>query len=322
MRFLVYGAGAIGGVIGGRLFEAGHDVTLVARGDHLAALRDRGLELVSPAGGSVLPVPVVGHPSEAKLVDGDVVVLAMKGQHTADAVAALVAHAPPGIAVVCAQNGVENERVVLRSFADVYAMSVVCPATHLEPGRVVAHSAPISGLLDLGRYPDGLDDVAVAVAGALSSATFVSEPRADIMRWKYRKLTMNLANVAIAMCGADSPELPDLVRLLRAEGEAVFTAARIDLVTVDDDRGRRGDLLLQPPIPGVERNPGSTWQSLARGVGSIETDYLTGEVVLLGRLHGVPTPASTLMQELATEAAAARRPPGHLPAAEILARLT
>jgi len=320
IRFLVYGAGAIGGTIGGRLFEAGHDVTLVARGDHLTALRDRGLDLVSAGGRSLLPVPVVGHPSEAKLADGDVVVLAMKSQDTADAVAALVAHAPPGIAVVCAQNGVENERVVLRSFAHVYAMNVMCPATHLEPGRVVVHSSPVSGLLDLGRYPEGVDDVAVDVAAALSSATFASEPRADIMRWKYRKLIMNLANVALAVCG-ESPERRDLVRLLRAEGEAVFAAAGVDVISVDDDRRRRGDLLQQPPIPGVEGNGGSTWQSLARGAGSIETDYLTGEVVLLGRLHGVPTPASALMQHLAAEAVAARRPPGHLPAAEVLTRL-
>ena len=47
--------------------------------------------------------------------------------------------APDGIAVVCAQNGVENERMALRSFPDVYAMTVMCPATHLEPGVVVAY---------------------------------------------------------------------------------------------------------------------------------------------------------------------------------------
>ena len=82
MRFVIYGAGGIGGAIGGRLHQAGHDVVLVARGDHLAALRERGLTLRSPAETVVLPVPAVARPAEAELGPGDVVVLAMKSQHT------------------------------------------------------------------------------------------------------------------------------------------------------------------------------------------------------------------------------------------------
>ena len=321
MRFLVYGAGAIGGVIGGRLFEAGHDVTLVARGDHLAALQSRGLDLVSPAGRVRLAVPAVGHPSEIELADGDVVVLAMKSQDTAGALLALTAHAPPGINVVCAQNGVENERLALRSFEHVYAMTVMCPATHLEPGTVVAHSAPVSALLDLGRYPSGVDATAESIAAALRESTCESFARPDVMRWKYRKLSMNLANAVYAVC-ADSPELADLIRLLQAEGEAVFAAAGIDVVSVAEDKARRGDMLRMRPIEGVDRTRGSTWQSLARGTGSIETDYLTGQVVLLGRLHGVPTPANALLQRLANRAAADRLPPGHLPVADVLAQLS
>src|SRR5215510_7023189 len=114
MRFVIYGAGAVGGTIGGRLFEAGHDVTLLARGDHLRVLRDDGLTLASPNGTAVLPIPAAEHPAEAAPRAGDVVVLAMKGQHTAAAIDELAACAPPGVAVVCAQNGVENERVALR----------------------------------------------------------------------------------------------------------------------------------------------------------------------------------------------------------------
>src|SRR5262245_37370875 len=128
MRFMIYGAGAVGGTIGGRLFEAGHDVTLVARGDHLRAPRDEGLTLASPNGTAVLPIPAVEHPAEAAPGAGDVVVLAMKSQHTAAAVTELAACAPLGVGVVCAQNGVENERVALRSFPDVYGMSVMLPA--------------------------------------------------------------------------------------------------------------------------------------------------------------------------------------------------
>jgi 2-dehydropantoate 2-reductase len=57
------------------------------------------------------------------------------------------------------------------------------------------------------------------------------------------------------------------------------------------------------PIEGQRRGGGSTWQSLERGLGSVETDYLNGEIVLLGRLHGVPTPVNALMQRLTAQAA-------------------
>lgn len=320
MRFMVYGAGAIGGAIGGRLFQAGHEVTLVARGDHLRSLRD-GLTLVSPDGPVTLQVPAVGHPADAALRDGDVVILAMKGQDTAAALVALSAHAPPGIRVVCAQNGVENERAALRLFPHVYGMAVMLPATHLEPGVVVAHLAPTTGLLDLGRYPHGVDTVAEGVAAALSGATFGSQARPDIMRWKYRKLILNLGNAVEAVCGPEAARSTQLVRMARTEGEACLRAAGLDAVTIDDDRARRGDVFELRPVPGHERRGGSSWQSLARAVGSVETDYLTGEIVLLGRLHGVPTPVNDLLQRLANQMAAEGRPPGSVAAEDVMSRL-
>ncbi len=320
MRFVIYGAGAIGGVIGGRLFQAGHAVTLVARGDHLRALQGDGLTLASPDATVTLPVPAVGSPAEAQPAEGDVVVLAMKTQDTAAAVAELALVAGPGMAVVCAQNGVENERAALRSFSDVFAMSVMLPASHLEPGVVEASSSPVTGLLDLGRFPSGVDDTARAVAAALSEATFSSEARADIMRWKYRKLLLNLGNAVEAVTGESGWASP-LAGRLTTEGEAVLQAAGIDVASADEDTERRGDLLRMRPIDGRRRQGGSSWQSLVRGLGSIESDYLNGEIALLGRLHGVPTPANDLLQHLARRLAAEGRPPGAFTIDEVLAQL-
>lgn len=320
MRIVIYGAGAVGGVIGGRLHQAGHDVTLIARGDHLRALQRVGLTLASPADTVTLPVPAVGSPAEAEPGEGDVVVLAMKTQHTAAAVAELAQVAPPGVAVACAQNGVENERIALRSFADVYAISVMLPASHLEPGVVEASSSPVTGLLDLGRYPAGVDDTATALAAALSASTFSSQARPDIMRWKYRKLLLNLGNALEAVAGADGWSSP-LAARMTAEGEAVLAAAGIDVASADEDRERRGDLLRMRPIDGRRRQGGSSWQSLARGLGTIESDYLNGEIALLGRLHGVPTPVNDLLQRLANRMAAEGRPPGSLSVDDILGQL-
>jgi 2-dehydropantoate 2-reductase len=321
MRFIVYGAGAIGGAIGGRLFEAGHDVTVIARGDHLIALQDDGLTLVSPDSSATLRLPAVGNPADADLRDGDVVIMAMKSQDTPPALAALATHAPPGIRVLCAQNGVENERVALRFFADVYAVAVMLPATHLDPGVVVAHLAPTTGLLDLGRYPAGVDTAAEEVSAALSGATFGSQARPDIMRWKYRKLILNLGNAVEAVCGPEAARSTPLARMARAEGEACLQAAGIDAVSIEEDRARRGNVFELRPVPGHERRGGSSWQSLARGLRRVETDYLTGEIVLLGRLHRVPTPVNDLLQRLASRMAAEGRPPGSVAAEDVLARL-
>src|SRR5689334_23110902 len=85
MRYIIYGAGGIGGGIGGRLFLAGHDVVVIARGEHLEVIRREGLLLRTPAGSQRVPVPAVGHPSELSLREDDVFMLTMKTQDTEDA---------------------------------------------------------------------------------------------------------------------------------------------------------------------------------------------------------------------------------------------
>jgi 2-dehydropantoate 2-reductase len=299
MRFIIYGAGAVGGAIGGRLAQQGYDVTLIARGPHHDAIFHGGLRVEDPDTAVTLPMPVVDHPSKIAFEPDDVVILSMKTQDTADALDALAVAANPGdISVVCAQNGVENERLALRRFENVYAMCVMLPATHLEPGSVQINSSPMTGILDLGRYPAGVDDRAAEIAAALSQSTFVSEPQPSIMRWKHTKLIMNLGNSIEAACGQIGRD-SELFQLARAEGKAVLNAAGIDFASDEEDRQRRGDILRMRPIDGKRRMGGSSWQSLARGTGSIETDYLNGEIALIGRQHGIPTPVNSTLQSVA-----------------------
>jgi 2-dehydropantoate 2-reductase len=320
VRFVVYGAGAIGGAMGGRLAEAGHDVTLVARGPHLDVLQRDGLTLESPDRVVRLDLPAVGHPSELTFEGGDVVVFAMKTQHTVAAANELSKVAPADIAVVSAQNGVQNERMLLRRFRNVYGLCVMMPATHLQPGVVQAYSSPITGLLDIGRWMQPLDDTARAVADALGGATFASEPRDAIARWKYGKLLLNLGNSVEALCGHVEGIGP-LMRRAREEAALVLQAAGIDFVDRDEDRERRGDLMQIGEIEGRSRGGGSSWQSLQRGTGNIEADYLNGEIVMLGRLHGMPTPVNEVLQRRANEAAASGAVPGTVDPAELTAEI-
>jgi 2-dehydropantoate 2-reductase len=136
------------------------------------------------------------------------------------------------------------------------------------------------------------------------------------MRWKYRKLLMNLANAVEALCGPGDDAI-ELGRIARREGSAVLRAAGIDVASIEEDRERRGDRL----TPRLARGGGSTWQSLRRGTGSLETDYLNGEIALLGRLHGVGCPANELLQTTANGAARRGLAPGSIRAADLLAQL-
>jgi 2-dehydropantoate 2-reductase len=320
VRFIIYGAGAIGGAIGGRLAESGHDVALIARGAHYEALRRNGLTVESADRIITQDLPTVAEPSELTFGGDDVVVFAMKTQHTEAAAHALGRVAPRQVVAVSAQNGVENERILTRRFSHVYGVCVMCPASHLEPGIVQAYSSPITGLLDIGRWAGPVDDTAVAISDALRASTFESVPRDDIARWKYGKLLMNLGNAVEALCGHVDGIGP-VMRLAREEAVGVLGAAGIAFVDRDEDRERRGDLMTIGEIAGRPRGGGSSWQSLARGTGNIEADYLNGEIVMLGRLHGVATPVNELLQRRAGEAAEARTPPGSVDPSELLVEL-
>jgi 2-dehydropantoate 2-reductase len=322
MRFVVFGAGAVGGVVGAQLHQAGHDVALIARGAHLRELQRSGLTLETPSQRSVLRIPAAGDPAElgvgARGTD-DVVLLATKSQDTAGALDALQRAGAWDVPVVCLQNGVENERVALRRFRDVYGAVVMAPTAHLRPGAVEAYGALASGMIDLGRYPEGTDELAEQLAAALAESQFRSRVWPDVMRLKYAKLILNLGNAVTALC-ADDDRVGELRDRVTAEGRAALDAAGIDHDDdgVDDLAGRWAQIGVSD-IGGRERAGSSTWQSLVRGTGAVETDYLNGEIVLVGRLHGIPTPVNAALCRLAAEQARGGAAPGELSVDEVLA---
>ncbi len=308
-RFVVVGAGAVGGLVGARLFESGKDVLLVARGAHGRAIADSGLRVESPAGTVVLKVPVVASASDVDWQPGDCMMLAVKSQDTYGLLAGLAGSVPSETPLVCLQNGVENERLALRFFENVYGSCVYCPATHLDPGVVEANSAPVTGIVDIGRYPAHVDETVTELVDALSGATFASMARTDIMAWKYRKLLSNLSNASEVLFGSAARFGPVTAAAME-EGERCLAQAGITCVTVGEDAERRDGLLTDVPLRGREDRHFSTWQSIERGTGAVETDYLTGEIVLLGRLTGTPTPVNSLVLDWVHELVRAGDPPG------------
>lgn len=319
-RYVIFGAGAIGGVIGARLHASGQNVVLIARGKHARAIAARGLRVEHAGGSDVYKIPSVEHPAEAEVTGDDTVILAMKSQDTEGALVALSTCCGPDVPVICAQNGVDNERSALRRFSHVYGCLVVMPAAHLRPG-VVSHAfQPVIGVLDLGLATGGRDERAEHVAAALRAASFSSEARDDIMSWKRRKLLSNLNNAADALFD-DSAETSRYVERAREEGRACLAAAHLDVVAMSTYEQRLA-VFREQPIETRLRSRSSSWQSLARASGSIEADYLNGEIVLLGRLHGIATPVNAALQRLANEQAARRSSPGSLPLSALEVLLT
>ena len=322
MKIVVFGAGAVGSVIGGRLHQHrerhGHDVVLVARAAHARAINAAGLTIHDPNGTTVVDVPAVERIADVALSDGDVVVMAMKTQGTQSALDDLVAHAPAGITVACAQNGIENERLALRHFADVQGICVMLPAIFLDPGVVDTHGQPHNAILDVGSYPTGTSASSAAIAAAFEGAGFASVPRRDVMRWKHTKLLANLRNVLDALViEQDDERTRELGRAARAEGIACLEAAGLARTSDEEERDRR-TAMKATTIPGRRNHGSSTFQSFARGDTSTEVDWLNGEIVLLGRLHGVPTPVNERLQRLATESAAHGVAPRTVPIADVV----
>ena len=293
-RTVVVGAGAIGGALAVGLAESGQAVEVVARGAHLDAIGRGGLTREAPDGPVTVRVPAHGHVSEAVIDEDTVVVLATKAHQVEPVLDDLLAHAGPGVPVACMHNGIEGERLALRRFRQVQGVLINTPGVHLEPGIIRVYATEPRGILDVGRYPSGRDDLSVRLAASWTAAGFLSEATDDIMARKWAKLLGNVGNALQVLCGTDRASFDDLYGVVRAEAEAVVAAAGIspDL----EVQQRRAGLVARADI-GIERRPGgSTWQSAVRGHADSEVTMLNGEIALIGRLHGIPTPANDLVQ--------------------------
>lgn len=318
-RYVIYGAGGIGCAIGARLFASGREVVLIARGPHLDAIRERGLTLKTPADTLELRIPAVASPHEVDFREDDVVFLTMRSQDCTDALDELRLAGGADLPVVCTQNGIENERMALRRFARVYAVEVLVATSFVEPGLVLSYDKGGGGTLVLGRYPEGADDLVRSIAADLTAAGFRGEVEEQVMRWKHHKLIRNLGAAFPAVFGPGA----DTVALranLEAETEAVFAAAGIDYASKEESAAAgRAPGFEWGEIPGHGEFTSSVWQGVQRGNRSVETDYVNGEIVLIGALHGVPTPWNRALQQAANHCVRNGIEPGSIGVAEFVA---
>lgn len=312
-RTIIYGVGAVGGVVAASLARAGQEVIGIARGKRLAAIQARGIMLRTPHFAEAISVPCVADPSEIAFRDDDMMMLAMKTQDTPAALDRLRAAGWTDGPIFCAQNGVTNEDLALRVFPNVHGILVMLPCTFNEIDEAVTFSTPRHGVFEVGRYPGGVDDDDQRMAEALEAGNIGGFPAEDVMAAKYGKLIINLVNIIQAAVGVGAMKDAAPLRAMASdEAKAVLAAAGITWRDVGGSDPRRDELMKQVDVPGVVAVGGSTTQSLARGAGSVETDYLNGEISRLGRLHGVPTPVNDCLTRLGDQLARGGAAPGSM----------
>ena len=317
-KIAIFGAGAIGGLVGAKLALAGADVTVVARGPHLAAIRARGLTLISGGATHVIPVKAVQDPAEAGIQD--YVIVTLKAHSLPAAAPGIATLMGPRSALVTGINGVpywyfhgldgplggkhiesvDPGGVVWRTLPPSRVIgAVVYPAAEVTSPGVIEHT--YGDRFSLGE-PDGSRSERGEILSKLMISAGLKAPlRPSIRDEIWVKLWGNLAfNPLSALTGSTldrlgtRPELRRIIRTMMIEGQAVGEAVGAKFA-IDVDKRIAG-------ATEVGAHKTSMLQDLERGR-PMEIDALLGAVVELGQLTGIATPACDVVLALVRERA-------------------
>jgi 2-dehydropantoate 2-reductase len=315
MRLIIYGAGGIGGVMGGHLARTGHDVILIGRSGHVRAINEHGLRLITPTGTHILRIPSVTGPEQIDFRSDDAVLLCMKGQDTEGALRDLRA-VIEDVPIFCFQNGVRNEEIAAQYFSKVYGVMVRVGAVYLKDGEVTARRDP-PGWFIIGCYPQGTDETAELVAAQLRNASFLVRTSDDVMPYKWGKLMGNLGNAIDAITNSRGADVSQLMRAAQQELRDILTQA--DIRWIPGEEVNKEWREINAPLRGRldTEAQSSTWQSLAREQGTVETEFLNGEVVRLARRLGRQAPINEMLLRISQEMAANHELPGKYTPAQL-----
>jgi 2-dehydropantoate 2-reductase len=296
MKILIMGAGAVGCYFGARLQQAGEEVTLCARGDHLRALREDGLEVKSFRGDFKAKVRATADPRES--APYDLILFAVKSYDTESAAQQLSGCLTPDGVLMTIQNGVENEEALCRIFPRECVMggNSRIGAQIVAPGKLL-HTA--LGVIEFGEL-DGRDsERARRLEKVFERAGILGELTTDLksLRW-FKLMGNNSTNSVSALTRTtlgqmlDDPDGYNLVRTLMLETLAV---GRAEGASTPDERA---DLQLrQIGSLNARAIKTSTLQDLEKGK-PLEYEAISGAVVRAARRHGMQIPATETVYAL------------------------
>src|SRR6266545_963625 len=276
MKIAMMGSGGVGGLFGGRLAHAGYDVSFIARGAHLAAMRERGLVIESEVHGDIRIPTVRATDDPASLGPVDLIILSVKLWDTEAAIRQMKPLLKPGTGVLSLQNGVIKDDTLRRELGDAPVMGGVCyvGTTLLRPG-VILQTGAMQRVV-LGEYDGRPSERARFLHEALLKSGVSSELSGDVRRaiWEKYVFLVGLSATTAAMRATIGPIRKN--PRARADGLPDDMAASM---AHDLQRGNR-----------------------------LEVAWLSGGVVQLGAVAGVPTPANRAVWDILALYAEGRKP--------------
>lgn len=291
MRIAVIGAGGVGGYFGGRLAQAGHDVTFVARGRHLAALRERGLTIESARGNATVAAASATD-DPAALAPCDIVMFCVKlwdVESAAQRIAPLVAG---GGAVIPFQNGLDAPEILKRVLGPQSVLGgVAYIAATIRVAGVIAHTGTMARLV-VGAFDGGNAHAAVAFRDACVAAGIDADLSADIRRTLWEKFcflsalsgSTALARQPLGVVRGD----PDLRAAFESATREAWSLGRARGVPLADDYVAR-QLAALDALPAEMRS--SMLNDLVAG-NRLEAPWLSGAVARMAAESGMAAPVS------------------------------
>src|SRR6185369_2360519 len=298
MKIVMMGSGGVGGFFGGRLAKAGYDVTFIARGAHLAAMREKGLTIESEAQGNLHIPDVKATDDPANVGIADLVILSVKLWDTESAARAIAPMVGPHTGVISLQNGVVKDDI-LRSVLDEKNVmgGVGYVATHISrPG--VIHQVGTMQRIIVGEYDGRESERARFLHKALLDAGVTAELSHDIRRaiWEKYVFLVALSGTTTTMRKTlgpirSNPQTRAFLLDVMREVVAVGRALGVDLA---EDYA---EVRLKLADDVAHDMTASMHHDLERG-NPLEVRWLSGGVVELGKQNGVPTPLNRAIADI------------------------
>lgn len=297
MKIAVMGSGGVGGYFGARLAKAGCEVSFVARGAHLAALREQGLKIESPLGDIHLPkVRVTDDPGT--LAPVDLVLFSVKLWDTEAAARSIAPLIGPHTGIVSFQNGVQKDDMLRRRFGGKAVMGGVgYIATKIARPGVIKHGGTMQRLV-FGEY-DGLRSArAEALLEACQRGGINAELSGDIRREIWEKFvflvglsaTTTTMRVPIGPIRSNAQPRAFLLEIMRE----VVAVGRAHGVALAADYAEQRLAFCD----GIPADMSSSMHHDLEGGRPLELAWLSGGVVELGEAAGVPTPANRAVRDI------------------------
>lgn len=288
MRIVIFGTGGAGGYFGAQLALAGENVTFIARGEHLNAIRANGLHLETPKGEAVIhPADATDDP--AQVADADVVLVGVKAWQVTEAAQAMRPMIGPGTFVVPLQNGVEAASRLAAVLGAEHVLGGLCGALSwvTGPGRI--RNAGGQNFIKFGELENRRSERAERLYRAFAQAGVAVEVPSDIMKTLWDKFLFvtsfgGVGALTRAPIGVIRT-LPETRRLLEQCMQEVLAVARARQVAM-------ADTAVEDSMKFIDTIPENGTTSLQRDIADrkpSELEFWNGAVVRLGREVGVPT---------------------------------